>query len=275
METQEILPIRLYRFHFDGDLNPFIKYTFDQTQNQHDRYGLLHETPPENPLSVMNMHPPELAEKFPDLYAFWMKSANEVTIAEEWQHPEVFMTQLWTNLQRIPNSGHGRHTHPNAVWSSFMNIHCTEPNNLTIFHSGSPSGDEDTVGQQHHYTNKQLNPNFARMMQPSPEGPTDGVNFHVVTHQPGDFIIFRSMYPHSVPPFLPTTVQDIRLSMSANFFPYQSGRSDRATWLRVKPDYDVRPPDGYDRGTGWEHDRKHGKVMMKYDSTDEIINEDD
>ena len=168
----------------------------------------------------------------------------------------MFMSQIWTNLQRHPDQGHTRHTHPNAVWSSLFNVYAHEPNHVTIFHSGTPSGDEDAAYSQHHYTNKRFHPEAARMLQQSPEGPTDRVNFEGVTHKPGDFIVFRSFIPHSVPPFQPQNVQDMRITMSANFWPYQSGRSDRATWLRVIPDYETIPPSGMDRGTGWEDDKR-------------------
>jgi hypothetical protein len=204
----------------------------------------------------MNIHTPEFAERFPDLYNFMVNSCNEVTSHEKWQHPECFMSQIWTNLQRIPDKGHSRHTHPNAVWSSLFNVYCHNPNNVTIFHSGTPSGDEDATYGQHHYTNKRFNPQAAQMLQMSPEGPTAGINFEVVEHNPGDFFIFKSDIPHSVPPFYPQSLQDMRISLSANFWPYQSGRADRATWLRVKPDWDVKPPDGMDRGTGWDDDKR-------------------
>jgi len=263
MEIQEILPIKLYRFHFDGDLDPIIKYIFDITHEQHQRWGLLNETNDPNPLSIMNIHTPEFAEAHPDLYKFFVDSCNEVTSHEKWQHPECFISQIWSNLQRLPDHGHSRHTHPNAVWSSLLNVYCSHPNNVTIFHSGSPSGDEDAAYGQHHYTNKRFNPGAARMMQMDAEGPTDRVNFEVVEHNPGDLFIFRSYIPHSVPPFQPQSVQDMRLSISANYWPYQSGRSDRATYLRVKPDWDERPPDGADRGTGWEDDKKIQQEINK------------
>ena len=252
---QEILPIKLYRFHYEGDLDSVIDYVFELTHQQHEEWGLLNVKAP-NPLSVMNILTPDFMKRFPEVFKFMLDSVNEVTEYEKWQHPEMFMSQIWTNLQRHPDQGHTRHTHPNAVWSSLFNVYAHEPNHVTIFHSGTPSGDEDAAYSQHHYTNKRFHPEAARMLQQSPEGPTDRVNFEGVTHKPGDFIVFRSFIPHSVPPFQPQNVQDMRITMSANFWPYQSGRSDRATWLRVIPDYETIPPSGMDRGTGWEDDKR-------------------
>lgn len=256
MEIQKILPLSLYRFHYDGDLEKILEWVIDITNKDSKEYSGVLEIPfGQNPYSVISLNVPEVMRDLPDLYEFMMDSVNEMVAYNKYQHPDIFMSQIWTNIEKTPGQQHTRHVHPNAVFSSVFNIHATEPNCVTVFHGGTPSGDEDTVMGQHCYTNKKFDAMLARMPAPDTEGPTDGVQFEVIEHMPGDFILFRSHIAHSVPPFIPQSIDDIRSTLSANFWFHQMGRSDRATILRVKPDYDYQLQKYPDRGIGWEDDK--------------------
>ena len=251
MNILQILPRELYKFHYDGDLQKIFDYIVKLSDQDHKRFGLLYETAANNPVSVMDIHVPEFAKEFKDIYKFMMNSVEEVINHLKFQHPDFFMQQVWTNLHWLPDQGHIRHVHPNSIFSSIFNVRCLPPNNVTTFHGGTPSGDEDAVMLQHVYTNEQF-PDGTRLLSET----SDGARYELLQHQPGDFTVFRSDIAHSVPNFNNQGVGDLRVSASANFWLSQMGRTDRATYLRVKPDYDHKPPAGYDRGTGWENDKR-------------------
>ena len=258
MNILQILPKELYKFHYDGDLQKIFDYIVKISDQDHKRFGLLYEKGAHNPVSEMDIHVPEFAEEFKDIYEFMMDSVGQVINHLQYQHPDHFMCQIWTNLHWLPEQCHTRHVHPNAIFSSLLNIRCLPPNNVTVYHAGSPSGDQDATKLQHVYTNKMF-PEGTRMM---PET-SDGAYYELIEHNPGDFIVFRSDIAHSVPNFNNQEVGDLRVSASANFWLNQMGRTDRATYLRVKPDYDYKPPAGYDRGTGWEHDKQIDAIQKE------------
>ena len=259
MNILQILPRELFKFHYDGDLQKIFDYIVKISDQDHKKFGLLYEKGANNPVSVMDIHVPEFAEEFKDIYEFMMDSVGQVINHLQFQHPDHFMSQIWTSLHWLPDQGHTRHVHPNAIFSSILNVRCLPPNNVTVFHGGSPSGDEDASMLQHIYTNKTF-PDGTRMLQET----SDGCRYEMIQHNPGDFLVFRSDIAHSVPNFNNQEVGDLRVSTSANFWMNQMGRTDRATYLRVKPDYDYKPPAGYDRGTGWENDKRLQRGQEAY-----------
>ena len=259
MNILKILPKELYKFHYDGDLQKIFDYIVKLSDKDHKRFGLLYEKELANPVSVMDIHVPEFAKEFKDIYKFMMNSVEEVIDHNKYQHPDFFMSQIWTNLHWLPSQGHSRHVHPNAVFSSVFNIRCLPPNNITTFLSGTPSGDEAAGALQHIYTNERF-PDRTRMLAET----NDGISYEMMEHEPGDFFVFRANIAHLVPDFDNREVGDLRVSASANFWLSQMGRTDRATYLRVKPDYDYKPPSGYDRGTGWKDDERLNKGQDSY-----------
>jgi hypothetical protein len=228
MEILEVLPLKLFKFHYDGDMEKLSNWLIRENNRSHKEYGC----PPNMvargmPYMVMDWSVPEFKKTQPELHDFFMDSV--ATVAEKMKilYPDFFMQQVWGNIHNLEGQAHTLHIHSNSIWSSVFNVHCLPPNDSTWIHRGDDGAETNSQSLQHVLVKKP---------------PKDNSKFHQlceqIFHEPGDFLIFRSNVPHSVEPFKKTFPADYRLSLSANFWHYEVGNRDFGTYLRVDPNYE-------------------------------------
>jgi len=227
MEVLNILPKRLYKFSYDGKSEPLMllldslkKDLVSQLNIEHKTDGILHGNELGLPSGLMDMDVGHFKRNHEEIYDFMMDSLTQVINHEQFIDKEFFMSQIWGTVYHTSGQAHGKHIHPNSVFSSIFNVDAMPPNNTTNFHSsiGGLFGEGEL---QNIYTHKEA------------KEASDLADDIEISHKPGDYLVFRSNLAHSVPHFDIQRLGETRIVMSANYWMRKMGSKMRATYLNI------------------------------------------
>ena len=116
MEILEILPLKLFKFHYDGDMEKLSDWLIRENNRCHKEYGV----PPNMvatgmPYMVMDWSVPEFKKTHPELHDFFMDSMSEVVEKMNLLYPSFFMQQIWGNIHNLEGMAHQLHIHSNSI----------------------------------------------------------------------------------------------------------------------------------------------------------------
>ncbi len=218
MIVENILPKQVYRFHCDEDMDELADWVIRDWNRYTKLYPKAFNPPDGTPYMVMDWTIPNLKKQQPKIYQFMMDSVSQVLNAMKVSYPDFYMSQVWSTIHQLHGQSHQAHKHSNSVFSSILNVSAEPPYNKTWFY---PDDFEQNREIQLYIKNDGSNPNQ--------NGPVDIQTREAITHERGDYLIFRSFIPHSVEPVEYGT----RITLSANYWMNELGDRKFGTYLHT------------------------------------------